>query len=224
MCNITTVFIHCEAVTKYNLWYSSAKLLFNQFFHTLCLHHWFLFPLWTWLFWISYSWFHIILSLSGLSVFWLCSQHSEFCSSSRLRQTMLYLYIVLCTIPAGWSENIEWSWPWIAHVGSPLCVSALSAPNVSMHTHANVEMDLKFDPIFPTVSQLLLDLNTIRFQKHFSFFKIVPFDIVIALYSNRDQNCYCKTHYGSVNVVKNNDMPSPLIVLTLNSQHIFCKN
>lgn len=59
----------------------------------------------------------------------------------------------------------------------------LSTPKVSMHTHANVEMDLKCNLIIPIVPQLLWDLNTIKFQKHFSFFKIVPFHIVIALYS-----------------------------------------
>lgn len=76
-------------------------------------------------------------------------------------------------------------------MGSPLvCLLGvpLSTPNVSMDTHANVEIDLKFDLVIPTVPQLLWDLNTIKFQKHFSFFKIevffkVPFDIVIALYS-----------------------------------------
>lgn len=40
---------------------------------------------------------------------------------------------------------------------------SLSASSVSMHTHANVEMDLKFDPTFPIVPQLLWDLNTIKF-------------------------------------------------------------
>lgn len=54
------------------------------------------------------------------------------------------------------------------------------------HAHtcsANVGMDLKFDLIIPIVPKLLWDLNTIKFHKHFSFFKMVPFDIVIALYS-----------------------------------------
>lgn len=138
LCSIATVFNHCVAVTKDNLWYSFAKLLFNQFFHTLCLHHWFLFPLWTWLFWISYSSFHIILSFFQ----WSECVLSLF-SAFRIPQFFptkvdnALLIIVLCTIHAGRCENIEWSWPWLAHVGSPPCVSAKSTTECTKceHTH-----------------------------------------------------------------------------------------
>lgn len=46
LCSIAIVCTHGETVTKCNLGYSSAELLFNQLFHIFCLHHWFLFPLW----------------------------------------------------------------------------------------------------------------------------------------------------------------------------------
>lgn len=158
LCSIATVFIHCEAVTKCNLWYSCAKLLLNQFFSILCvcttdlslLHE------------LGFSEFLIVDFTSFfLSMAWVCFESVLSLQNSAVlpnlcRQCFVniffYALAMLVVVKTLNGAGPEWgSFMW-AHVGSSPRVSAKSTTECTKCEHAHTRKSRDGFEMWPDIS------------------------------------------------------------------------